>query len=150
MQQVVLTCDSVGKVTNREYFGWLCKEYRLPEPNYVPGADLPTLSIALKARMQADDAAWRPQVLVSMLNKLIDMNQEKWESAKPQYMQELWSLGLHSRVCHVPIVLVVGADVRLWTYKPFPDTYRQAQRELSEYARAEGLWFYTGMELEFR
>ena len=65
--------------------------------------------------MYADDAAWRPQVLVSMLNKLIDMHQEKWESAKPQYIQELWSLGLHSRVCHVPIVLVVGADVRLWT-----------------------------------
>ena len=53
--------------------------------------------------MYTDDAAWRPQVLVSMLNKLIDMNQEKWESAKPQYMQELWSVGLHSRVAMSPL-----------------------------------------------
>ena len=74
MQQVVLTCDSVGKVTKKQYCEWRCKEDSLPEPNYVPGADLPTLSIALKERMYADDAAWRPQVLVSMLNKCFSVD----------------------------------------------------------------------------
>ena len=84
-----------------------------------------------------------------MLNVLINMDDNAWNSQKHEYMWELQSLGMHSRVYSVPIVLVMGADVDLWNYARYPETYRRAQLELLQCASAEGLFSYTGMERFF-
>ena len=91
-----------------------------------------------------------PQLLVCMFNGLVDMNSSQWSlSAMDDYMYELDSLESFSHVFGVPIVLILGADVRLWHYAPHPEAYVSAQNQIINHARNVGLVAHTGMEEYF-
>ena len=141
-----------GSRSSKAYCYKVCQDLGWDEePNYMPGATFPELVLTLVTHVNKSDSATSPpQVLISMFNGIVEMNEAAWEKQKQHYKYTVELLSSHINIYKIPHLLVLGADVSLWTHAPFPDVYRGIQKELFAMLQDEGLTCYTGMEHRFR